>query len=125
MKHPSYPERWLKIDTIHPDPFMASVEAIDEITKALVRKTAAAMIASERIATKPKGKAGRRPEYDSTADAKLANDWDAAMRSGAYKAEFAHQRGMTLTDFERLLARVARARGRAKQSGANKRVKRV
>jgi len=49
---------------------------------------------------------GRKIKYDSERDRKLADDWAAAKREGAYKPNFARQHGMSLKEFDSLLARV-------------------
>jgi hypothetical protein len=71
---------------------------------------------SRRQAGRP-NKPGRKPAYSAKDDARRAQDWEAARRQGTYKGDFARQRGYSLKDFDRLLARVRRRRPR--KQGAN------
>lgn len=64
-----------------------------------------------------KGKGGSKPgptiKYDANKDEKLASDWEAARRQGAYKPVFAKEKGYTLKEFNRLLTRVRARKSRA------------
>lgn len=58
-------------------------------------------------------KPGPKPVHSSEKDQALARDWEIARGRGTYKADFAREKGYSLREFERLLARVRMRKRRA------------
>jgi hypothetical protein len=89
-------------------------QAAQAVLRAVELKAAAeAASDSGWRSSKRPAKRGRKPTYSPNKDEELARHWQAAKRQGAYKADFARDRGYSLKEFDRLLARVRARKRRA------------
>lgn len=65
-------------------------------------------------AAKPKRRGRKKADYKTELkEAALAADWQRARDAGAYKGDFARERGLTVAEFDKLLTRVRKRNSRA------------
>jgi hypothetical protein len=105
-------ERWLRKST---------GDILDTIETELRRVSGSVAPHAKRKQQTPKRPGRPKADYETVQrENTLAEDWSRARASGAYKPDFAKSKGMTTTNFKRLLDRVA-ARKREKDVPTNRR----
>ena len=96
------------------DGLIPSLVELDKVRAKVVLEFEEARCARNRnpVSVKQRGKSGPKIKYNAKAEKKLADDWEAARRQGAYKVDFARDNGHSLKDFDGLLARVRSRKSR-------------